>query len=107
MRSDELLVWLSAKIKAFAIVWPTAFEENFMKSTKPDPPLRGAPSETPNVTKLSPERQLLKDAVDTLGDIISGAASGATEILVPLVASPTIKPPPQADPTNPVCLCTT
>jgi RHS repeat-associated protein len=56
--------------------------KNFMKSAKPDPPLRGAPSETPNVTKLSPKRQLLKDAIDTLGDILGGAASGSTEILI-------------------------
>lgn len=56
--------------------------KNFMKSAKPDPPLRGAPSETPNVTKLSPERQLLKDAIDTLGEILGGAASGSTEILI-------------------------
>jgi len=52
-----------------------------MKSAKPDPPLRGVPGETPQPTKLSPMRQLLKDAVDTLGETLGGAASG-TEIMI-------------------------
>ena len=65
--------------------------KNFMKSTKPDPPLRGAPGETPDVTRLSPMRQLLKDAVDVLGGAINGAAGGSTEILI---IAPVPKVPP-------------
>jgi hypothetical protein len=76
-----------------------------MKSTKSDPvTMRGAPGETPDITKLSPERQALKDAIDY---IITTGVGGALEFIVPFVAAPTVQPPPQADPSNPDCLCTT
>ena len=49
--------------------------KQFMKSTKQDPPLRGVPTKTPDPLKLSPLRQLMKDAVDTVGDIWAGIMS--------------------------------
>jgi hypothetical protein len=76
-----------------------------MKSTKPDPPLRGAPGETPDATKLSPVRQLMKDALDAIGDIIGGAASGSKMISAP-VAAPDIQKA-YHDPASPLCQCST
>ena len=55
-----------------------------MKSTKPDPPLRGVPGETPNATKMSPLRELAKKGLDTIGGIAAGLANGATEVFVPM-----------------------
>jgi hypothetical protein len=55
--------------------------ENFMKATKPDPALRGLPGETPNITKMSKERELAKKALDVLGGIGAKLANGATEVM--------------------------
>lgn len=75
--------------------------KNFMKSTKPDPPLRGVPSQTPEPTKLSPLRQLMKDALDVLGGTLAGAANGSTEILIIVPVPQVIIVPPDQMPDAP------
>jgi RHS repeat-associated protein len=55
--------------------------KNFMKNAKPDPPLRGLPGETPDITKMSPERELAKKALEVLGGIGAKLANGATEVM--------------------------
>lgn len=83
--------------------------ENFMKASKPDPtsPVRNVPGETPDATKLSPLRQLVKDALDTAAGAIAGAANGATEIFAPIMVMPHILVDPNhRDPNDPNCNCT-
>lgn len=78
-----------------------------MKSTKPDPPLRGVPGETPDATKLSPLRQLVKDAIDEAVGGVAGVVSGATEIFAPIVVMPhMLVDPNHRDPNDPDCNCT-
>jgi len=81
--------------------------KNFMKSTKPDPPLRGLPGETPDATKLSPLRQLVKDALDTAAGAAAGLANGATEVVAPILAIPHVVLHPTPDPKDPDCGCST
>jgi hypothetical protein len=50
-------------------------------------------------------RQLVKDAIDAIADIVSGAASGANMISVP-VAAPDIQKI-KHDPANPLCYSST
>ena len=83
--------------------------ENFMKASKPDPtsPVRNVPGETPDATKLSPLRQLMKDGLDELGGTIAGAASGAEEFFAPIIVIPHILVDPNhRDPNDPNCNCT-
>jgi len=77
--------------------------KNYMKSTKPDPPLRGLPGETQDATKLSPLRQLLKDALDTAAGEAAGLANGTTEVVVPILAIPHVVLHPTPDPKDPDC----
>ena len=80
--------------------------KNFMKSKKPDPPLRGLPGEDPNITKMSKERELAKKALDTLGGIGASLANGATEVMVPLLVIPDVVVHPNRVPGEPDCNCT-
>jgi RHS repeat-associated protein len=66
--------------------------KNFMKSTKPDPPLRGVPTETPDVTKLSRLRQLMKDALDLLGKTGAAAVGGAKDLVIVPIPSILLHP---------------
>ena len=79
--------------------------KNFMKSTKPDRPLRDVPGETPDAGRLSPLRQLMKDTLDAIGEIIGGAAGGSNMISAP-VAAPDVQKAFH-DPASPLCQCST
>jgi hypothetical protein len=56
--------------------------KNFMKSPKPDPPLRGVPEEAPNLRWRDELREIAKNALDEAAGGLAGVVSGATEIVL-------------------------
>jgi hypothetical protein len=77
-----------------------------MKRLKTDAPKEFVPGETPDATKLSPLRQLIKDALDEAGAGAAGVVSGATEFFF-VAPMPSILLHPNQVPGDPDdCHCT-